>query len=124
WPGFERNQFGGSIGAPIKKDNTFVFTSFEGFRQHLHQTGVDLVPDNNARNGFLPCKLISPVPSACPTSGLAFVGVSPLISAWPAPTPGAPDFGGISEALNNPLQKIRDDFGTVRLAHIVFQKDS
>ncbi len=32
----------------------------------------------------------------------------PLISAWPTPTPGAPDFGGISEAFNSPLQTIRD----------------
>ena len=35
----------------------------EGLRQHLHQTGVDLVPDANARNGYLPCKLVSPAPS-------------------------------------------------------------
>jgi len=123
-PGFERNQFGGSIGAPIRKDKTFVFTNFEGFNQHLHQTGVDLVPDTNARLGSLPCKLVSPVPNPCPASGLAFVGVSPLINAWPAPSPGAPDFGGISEAFNNPLQTIRDDFGTVRLDHIFSTKDT
>ena len=92
--------------------------------QHLHQTGVDLVPDTNARNGYLPCKLVSPAPTLVPSSGLAFVGVSPLINAWPAPSPGAPDFGGISEAFNNPLQTIRDDFGTVRLDHIFSPKDS
>ncbi len=75
---------------------------------------MDLVPDADARTGYLPCKLISPAPNPCPASGLAFVGVSPLINAWPAPSPGAPDFGGIAEAFNNPLQTIRDDFGTVR----------
>ena len=26
--------------------------TYEGFRQHLHQTGVDLVPDTNARSGY------------------------------------------------------------------------
>ena len=123
-PGFQRNQFGGSIGAPIKKDKTFVFSNFEGLNQHLHQTGVDLVPDNNARAGLLPCKLVTPAPSPCPTSGLVTVGVSPLINAWPASTPGAPDFGGIAEALNNPLQTIRDDFGTVRIDQIFSTKDS
>jgi Carboxypeptidase regulatory-like domain len=123
-PGFERNQFGGSVGGPIQKDKTFVFGNYEGFYQHLHQTGVDLVPDNNARNGYLPCALVTPAPKPCPASGLAFVGVSPLIGAWPEPTPGAPDYGGISEAFNSPLQTIRDDFGTVRADHIFGVKDT
>jgi hypothetical protein len=123
-PGFERNQFGGSIGAPVRKDKTFVFANFEAFLQHLHQTGVDLVPDANARNGMLPCKLVTPAPNPCPASGLASFPVSPLINAWPAPSPGAPDFGGISEAFNNPLQTIRDDFGTFRLDHFFSARDS
>ena len=123
-PGFQRNQFGASLGGPIRKDKTFVFGNFEGLQQHLHQTGVDLVPDTNMRSGSLPCALISPAPNPCPASGLVFVGVSPLISAWPVPTPGTPDFGGISEALNSPLQTIRDDFGTFRLDHNFSQKDS
>jgi hypothetical protein len=122
-PGFQRNQFGISMGGPIHKDKTFLFGNFEGLQQHLHQTGVDLVPDTNMRNGSLPCALISPTPNPCPTSGVVFVGVSPLISAWPVPTPGAPDFGGISEALNSPLQTIRDDFGTFRLDHNFSQTD-
>ena len=123
-PGFQRNQFGASLGGAIQKNKTFLFGNYEGFRQHLHQTGVDLVPDTDARSGLLPCKLVSPAPSPCPASGLAFVGVSPLINSWPAPSPGAPDFGGISEAFNNPLQTIRDDFGTVRLDHVFSANDS
>ncbi len=122
-PGFIRNQFGGALGGPIRKNKTFLFGNYEGFFQHLHQTGVDLVPDTQARAGFLPCKLVTPVPSPCPTSGLAFVGVSPLINLWPAPTAGAPDFGGISEAFNNPLQTIRDNFGTVRLDQVFSDHD-
>lgn len=122
-PGFQRNQFGAALGGPIRKNQTFVFGNFEGLLQHLHQTGVDLVPDNNARNGYLPCKLVTPAPNPCPQSGLAFVGVSPLINLWPTPTPGAPDFGGISEAFNNPLQTIRDDFGTARLDQVFSQHD-
>ena len=123
-PGFERNQFGGALGGPIQREKTFFFFNYEEFRQHLHQTGVDLVPDTNARSGYLPCKLVTPKPSPCPVSGLAFAGVSPLIQAWPAPSPGAPDFGGISEAFNNPLQTIRDDFGTARVDHAFSSRDT
>lgn len=122
-PGFQRNQYGASAGGPIKHNKTFLFANFEGLNQHLHQTGVDLVPDNNARNGYLPCKLVTPAPNPCPQSGLVFVGASPFINAWPTPTPGAADFGGIAEALNNPLQTIRDDFGTARLDQIFSEKD-
>ena len=121
-PGFERNQFGGALGGAVKQNKTFVFGNFEEFRQHLHQTGVDLVPDNNARSGYLPCKLVTPSPT-CPSSGLVFAGISPLINAWPTASAGAPDFGGISEAFNSPLQTIRDDFGTARLDHIFSSKD-
>ena len=36
---FERNQFGGSLGGPIRRGRTFFFASYEGFRQ---QQGVDM----------------------------------------------------------------------------------
>ncbi len=122
-PGFQRNQFGGAAGGPVRKNKTFIFGNYEAFRQRLHQTGVDLVPDTNARNGLLPCSLIAPAPSPCPSPGLVFVGISPLIALWPAPSAGAPDFGGISEAFNTPLQSLRDDFGTIRLDHNFSDRD-
>jgi carboxypeptidase family protein len=127
-PHFERNQFGGSLAGPIQKDKTFLFGNYEGFRQHLNLTDVTLVPDTNARNGFLPCSLVKPAPNPCPASGLANVGLAPgvaaLFSLWPVQSPNAPDFGGIAEAFSSPLQTIREDFGTARLDHIFSSKDS
>jgi hypothetical protein len=117
-PGFERNQFGGSQGGPVQKEETFLFGNFEGLYHRLRPACVDLAPDNNARNGYLPCKLVTPAPSDCPPDGLVFVGIAPLVAAWRVPTPGAPDYGGISEAFNNPLRTIRDNFGTLRVDHV------
>ncbi len=127
-PPFQRNQFGGSLGGPVQKDRTFLFGNYEGLRQRLHQTGVDLVPDSNARQGLLPCKLVSPAPSSCPASGLLNVGVAPsvapLLNLWPVPGPNAPDLGGIAEVFNSPLQTIRDDFGTARLDRVFSSNDA
>ncbi|MGA7525037.1 MAG: carboxypeptidase regulatory-like domain-containing protein [Acidobacteriaceae bacterium] len=118
-PPFQRNQFGASLGGPIQRNKTFAFGNYEGFRQHLHQAGVGLVPDANARAGLLPCKLVTPAPNPCPPSGLVDVGVAPavapLLNLWPLPAANSPDFGGIAEVFNSPLQTIRDDFGTVRI---------
>src|SRR5579859_724941 len=117
-PHFARNQFGGALGGPVEKDKTFLFGNFEGFRQHLGLSDVTLVPDNNARMGYLPG----------PGGTLVNVGIAPavlpLLSLWPVQSPNAPDFGGIAEAFSSPLQTIREDFWTTRLDRIFSQSDS
>src|SRR3989454_1601772 len=52
-PPFKRNQFGGSLGGPIRKDRTFVFGDYEGLRQSLGITQVSTVPSAVARRGVL-----------------------------------------------------------------------
>ena len=52
-PPFRRNQFGGSIGGPIVKKKTFFFFNYEGLRQSLSSTSVNVVPSDNARQGIL-----------------------------------------------------------------------
>src|SRR5262249_15958465 len=43
-PTFKRNQFGGVLGGPIKKDKTFFFGGYEGLRQGLGTTQIATVP--------------------------------------------------------------------------------
>ena len=43
-PAFRLNQFGASVGGPIRHDKTFFFAAYEGYRQVLGQTLIGFVP--------------------------------------------------------------------------------
>ena len=47
----KQNQFGGTIGMPIRKDKTFLFGFFEGFRNRQGETAGSTVPSVKQRNG-------------------------------------------------------------------------
>ncbi len=77
-PPFRRIQFGGSAGAPIVKDKTFVFVDYEGIRQSQSNSGPIFVPNAGAR-------------------AAAVASVQPYLALWPVAPAGAPDTnpGGI-----------------------------
>ena len=60
-PEFRRNNFGGSLGGPIKKDKTFFFGVYEGLREQKGITSILIVPPANAHvnGGVVP--VINPV---------------------------------------------------------------
>ena len=53
-PEFKRNQFGGSVGGPIKSDHTFYFVNYEGLIERQGRSILTTVPDLDARQGILP----------------------------------------------------------------------
>ena len=53
------NQFGGSIGGPIRKDKTFFFFSYEGYRLRAGINTIEAVPGDQSR-------ICAPVPGGVP----------------------------------------------------------
>src|SRR2546427_201499 len=50
-PGFKRNQFGGFLGGPIKKDKTFIFGDYQATRIREALSYVSTVPTADERTG-------------------------------------------------------------------------
>ena len=49
----KQNQFGGTFGGPIRKDKTFFFAYYEGFRNRQGETDSSTVPSDAERTGRL-----------------------------------------------------------------------
>jgi hypothetical protein len=52
-PPFQRNEFGGTFGGPIKKDKTFFFVEYAGYRQRLGEPTIIPVPTAAERQGIV-----------------------------------------------------------------------
>ena len=122
-PPFRRNQFGGALGGPLKKNRLFLFGNYEGFRQALAVSNVSVVPDSQARLGSLPnaSGVYSPVANLNPK-------ILPYMSFWPQANGaellanGIPS--GTALGYYNPRENIREDFGTLRTDYFLRERDS
>lgn len=110
-PPFRRNQFGADAGGPIIKSKLFVFGDYEGIRQLLSTTTVDIVPSAAARTGNLTAGTVNVDPS-----------VEPYLALYPLPNgPVEGDTGNFT--LPTP-QNTNEDFFTSRSDFTIGKVDS
>jgi hypothetical protein len=69
-PPFHRNQYGGSIGGPIRKDRTFFFADYEGLGQDLGVTNPDVTPSAAADSGLWNVAPTASFPAQCVSNGV------------------------------------------------------
>jgi Carboxypeptidase regulatory-like domain/TonB dependent receptor len=105
-PPFRLNQFGGSLGGPIKKNRTFFFLDYEGLRQRLHSTIIGFVPNAAYRA------------SVAATSPI----LKPFLDSWPV---GQTHLDSLTDQWSSVgLDSRREDSGIFRLDHTFTDRTS
>ena len=104
-PPFKRNQFGGVLGGPIRKDQTFFFGSFESLIDRLGLTGVTSVPNEAARTGNLPTGPIT-----------VNQAIQPILALFPHAN-GKDLGGGVAQYLFSAPQPTNEYFTQGRIDH-------
>jgi hypothetical protein len=130
-PPFRQNQFGASLGGPLRPNRTFFFGNYEGFRVRQSVTNTTLLPPAALRSGDFGG--IDPITGRSfpaivdPATGKAFAGnvipaarIDPLSAALLARVP-LPNQAGAPVGANNSINVGRHDLTsdqfTARLDH-------
>ena len=104
-PPFRRNQFGGTMGFPIKKDKIFFFAAYESTREVLGQTLFGTVPAASIRSSAVPV-------------------IKPYVDAYPMPNGVIFPGGQTAQLFFGFKQPTIEHFGQARVDDAISSKDS
>jgi hypothetical protein len=122
-PQFQKNNFGGTFGGPIKKDKTFVFVVYEGLRQNQGVTNVLNVPSAGCRVAAgatitQGTNYATQCPELTASSVTMDAGIQPFVALYPMPNLPAP--GGCASPADLPCQPPQFGFASTSTANESF----
>jgi carboxypeptidase family protein/TonB-dependent receptor-like protein len=109
-PGLNRNQFGGTLGGPIRKDQTFFFISYEGLRLRQANTHEATVP---SQTQWAMAEGLSQEIFGCPLNPSCEVGQN-VFNLYPAANVGS-DLVNSNTFLSAPIIRGSDNYYTAKL---------
>ena len=102
-PAFRKNQYGASLGGPIKKDKVFFFLNYEGLRQILGQTSENFVPSASVRSEASPI-------------------MAPVVALYPLPTTNLGN--GTGYLFQVAFQTAHENYALARIDYNISEKDA
>jgi Carboxypeptidase regulatory-like domain/TonB dependent receptor-like, beta-barrel len=115
-PEFKRNQFGGTIGGPIKEDKTFFFAGAEFLRERLGRTVSTIVPDEKARQGLITSRVNNQI---IDTPVVINPAIRPYLDQFPLPNGASLDngVGNLAEYFFRFNQRLDEEYVQGRVDH-------